>query len=145
MVAELNDISTNIHSAGAKYSAIDDGRASALAGARGSAMGGPNGSNGYAAATAAPAAQVHPQATPAVSNGHHAGVQLAGFGAKQNGGAVPAPGYDDPFIRARLMCRVSLARSRCRRRSPLLPRSKRRHRPRFRHPHLRPAAHLDQT
>ncbi|WP_069601515.1 WXG100 family type VII secretion target [Mycobacterium kyorinense] len=63
-VRELNDISTNVHAAGAQYSATDDERAGAVAAAMGSAMGGPTNGNPAPQAVHPAAANGHGAATP---------------------------------------------------------------------------------
>lgn len=96
-VQQLNEITSNLHAAAAQYTATDDERSGAIAAAMSSAMGGPTGSNGQGSAPAQQNGQVHPATTTNAANGHRSGVQLAGFGAKQDGGAAPMPGYVDPF------------------------------------------------
>lgn len=63
---QLNDISTNIHAAGAHYSATDDDQAGALASAMGLSINGRAGSNGQGGAIGQQGAQVHPQVASAV-------------------------------------------------------------------------------
>ncbi|BBZ14282.1 WXG100 family type VII secretion target [Mycobacterium branderi] len=110
-VQQLNEISTNIHTAGAQYRGTDDERAGAIAGAMAPAMGTAGAPAGTASAPAAqPNGQVHPaMATPVGNTGQfqyggttpgvwtHGNdapnpVQLAGFEAKQDGpGPAPPP------------------------------------------------------
>lgn len=90
-VQQLNDISTNIQTAGAQYSATDDERAGAIAGAMAPAMGTAGTPSGAASPpTAAPNGQVHPAtATDAANGSTHNGVRLVDF--KTDGGPQPSP------------------------------------------------------
>jgi WXG100 family type VII secretion target len=98
-IQQLNEITTNLHTAATKYATTDDERAGAIARAMGSAMGGPvNGPGPAFQGNGAPqTVQVRPATATNAANGHRSGVQFVGFGAKQDGGAAPTPGYDDPF------------------------------------------------
>jgi WXG100 family type VII secretion target len=78
-VRELNDISTNIQTAGAQYSTTDSERSGAIASAMGSAMGGPNGSNGHGSAPAQQNGQVHPATAGTAGSGVRGGVSPGVF------------------------------------------------------------------
>lgn len=92
-VQYLNEISGNIHTAGAQYAGTDQEHAQSLAARMGDSMGGPF--SWPSTGTAGHAGNMHATGASGTANGHGTGVRLVS-NIKQNGGPAPSPQLPTP-------------------------------------------------